>query len=91
MSSELLELIRNILLKTAAITYGLAVLMAVATFLLWDTWTTLISQSFHTTPAVLSPLMLTFFTAIKFYAIFMLLAPALALHWTIKARRKKEA
>ncbi len=90
MSSDLLPLIRNILLRTFAITYGLTILMALATFGLWDTWTALITQWFHTTPAALSSLMLTFFTAVKFYAIFILLAPALALHWTIKVRRRKE-
>lgn len=88
MSSESLELIRNILLRTAAIAYGFAILSALATFVLWDTWTSLISQWFHTTPAILGPLILAFFTAVKFYAIFMLLVPALALHWTIKAQRR---
>lgn len=89
MSSEMLELIRNVLLRTAAIAYAFAILAALATFALWDTWTSLISHWFHTTPALLTTLILVFFTAIKFYAIFMLLVPALALHWTIRARRQR--
>jgi hypothetical protein len=32
--------------------------------------------------------MVSFFTTIKFFALFVLLGPALALHWTLKAEAK---
>jgi hypothetical protein len=67
-----------------AVSFVFNLLMALATFALWDTWAGLIAQWFHTNREILGPLMVYFFSAVKFYIIFILLTPALALHWTIK-------
>jgi hypothetical protein len=91
MNLESIRLIRNVLLKTLAITFVLNLLMAAATFGLWDTWTGLTSQWFHTSPESLGPLMVNFFTLTKFFAIYVLLGPALALHWTLKTEARKSA
>ncbi len=84
MTLDSLRLVRNILLRAVAVAFVFNLSMALATFALWDTWTALISQWFHTSREALGPLMTYFFTAVKFYVIFVLLTPALALHWTIK-------
>ncbi len=91
MNIESIRFARNILLKVLAVVFVLNLLMAMATFVLWDTWTGVTSQWFHTPPETLGPLIFNFFTATKFFAIFVLLAPALALHWTLKAEEKKAA
>ena len=89
MKIETIRQIRNILLRTFAIVLILNLLMAAATFGLWDTWTTITSRWFHTPTESLGPLMVNFFTSIKFFAIFVLLAPALALHWTVRHELKE--
>ncbi len=88
MKPETMRQIRNILLRTFAVTFVLNLLMAAATFGLWDTWTSITGQWFHTSPQSLGPQMVSFFTTIKFFALFVLLGPALALHWTLKAEAK---
>lgn len=87
MNLESVRLARNILFRTLVVVFALNLLVALATFGLWDTWTTLTSQWFHTTPEVLGPLMVNFFTTAKFVAIYVLLAPAIALHWTLTAEK----
>ena len=84
MNLDLLRLIRNLLLRLAAISFVLCLVMAFATVALWDTWAGLASQWFHMTPAAIGPMVGNFFAFVKFYYVFVLLAPALALHWTIK-------
>ncbi len=84
MTLDSLRLIRNILLRTVVISFVLYLTMFITTFAFWNTWTRLTSQWFHIPVEALGPLMLNFFAEIKFYNIFVLLAPALALHWTVK-------
>ncbi len=90
MNLETIRLTRNLLLRALAVTFVLNLLMALATFALWSTWTGLTSQWFHTPPESLGPLMVSFFATVKFYAIFVLLAPAIALHWTLKIETNKQ-
>lgn len=82
---------RNILLRTAVICLGLAWLLAGLTIGLWDVWSGLTSQLFRTPAAELGPLISNWFALIKFYMIFVLLAPAVGLHWEIKHREKQSA
>jgi uncharacterized membrane protein YcfT len=85
MTLDSLRLLRNILLRTAVISIACSYAALLATFAFWDTWAALTSQLFHLSPEALSrPVLLYFFVAVKFFNIFVLLAPALALHWTIK-------
>ncbi len=89
MNLELLKLIRNVLLRCAAVCFGFSVIMALSTALLWDSWTALASQWFHTNTDGLGLTLVYFFASVKFYAIFVLLSPGLALHWTIKTLDKQ--
>lgn len=89
MNLELVRDLRNILFRTLVITYCFTLFMQLATFALWDTWTGLTAQWFRTNVSELGPILVGFFVAIKFYAIFVLLAPALALHWTLKKKEKR--
>lgn len=88
MNIETLRFYRNLLFRTLVVIFFLNVLMYSATMALWDTWTGLVSAWFHVPAEGLGATMLDFFTAVKFFAIYILLAPALALHWSIKAQQK---
>lgn len=85
---ETMRLIRNVLLKCFAIGAVFALLMLIATLAAWPIWTGLAMSWFHTDQAQLGVIVLQFFTAIRFYFLFILLAPALALHWTIRERAR---
>jgi hypothetical protein len=82
---DTLRLVRNILLKCFVIGVVFALLMLVATLAAWPVWTGLAMSWFHADQAQLSSIVLQFFTAIRFYFLFVLLAPALALHWTLRS------
>jgi hypothetical protein len=88
---ETLRLIRNILLRCFAIGVVFALLMLVATLAAWPVWTGLSMRWFHADEAQLGTVVLAFFTAIRFYFLFILLAPALALHWTMRLERERTA
>lgn len=91
MKLDTIKLLRNVLLRTFAVTFVFNLLMALATFGMWDTWTSITGHWFHTDPQAMGPLMVNFFTATKFFALFVLLGPALALHWTVRAEERKAA
>jgi hypothetical protein len=89
MNLDSLKQIRNVLLRTALISLILAWVLAALTISLWDVWAGMTSQLFRTPAAELGPLISNWFALIKFYMIFVLLAPALGLHWEIKRREKQ--
>jgi hypothetical protein len=91
MNFEVLRQVRDLLLRTALVTLILAWIVAGLTFGLWDVWAGTTSQLFRTPVAELGPVIVNFFSFIKFYMIFVLLAPALGLHWEIKKREKQGA
>jgi hypothetical protein len=86
---ETLRLLRNILLRVFAVGVVFALVMLVATVAAWPVWTGLAMSWFHADQAQLSAVVLAFFTAIRFYFLFILLAPALALHWTLRSERAR--
>jgi hypothetical protein len=88
---DTLRLVRNILLRCFAIGVVFALLMLVATLAAWPVWTGLAMSWFHADQAQLSTIVLAFFTEIRFYFLFILLAPALALHWTLRSERGRAA
>jgi hypothetical protein len=84
MSLGSLTLLRNLLLRSAVVCWALALMMSLLTVGLWDCWATTTAGLFHIAPQKLGSLMVNFFALVKFYAVFILLAPGLAIHWTIK-------
>lgn len=91
MTLESLRLWRNILLRSAAISYAMLLLSALAWLPFSETWTGLTSSWYHITPDSVHNLVVQFLSAAKFYSIFLLLVPGLALHWTIKGEEAKMA
>jgi hypothetical protein len=88
---DTLRLVRNILLRTFAIGVVFAVLTLIAMLAVWPVWTDLAMRWFHTGEAQLGVVALQFFTEIRFYFLFVLLAPALALQWTLRSERARTA
>jgi hypothetical protein len=91
MTLDSLKQVRNVLLRTAIVSVILAWSLAAVTVGLWDTWASITSQWFRTPTAELGPLISNWFALIKFYMLFVLLAPALGLHWEIKRREQLAA
>ena len=89
MTLESLRLLRNILLRSAAICYAFLLLSALVWLPLSDTWTGLTSSWYHITPEAVHNIVVYFLSAAKFFAIFVLLVPGLALHWTIRRELAK--
>ena len=85
---EALRLIRNIFIRSFVIGAGLALFFAVATLAGWNVWMPLGARLFHTDTATVTLVTLQFFVGLRFFLWFCLLAPALAMHWTLKAETK---
>jgi len=91
MTLDSLRLLRNILLRSVVVGLAFALFMVVATISGWNTWTQLVSTWFHADQATLTQLVLQFFTEIRFFLVFILLTPGLAIHWTIKREEARKA
>lgn len=84
MTLESLRLLRSVLLRSAVLCYIFLILSALVWLPLADTWTGLATSWYHITADSVHNLVVYFLSAAKFYAIFVLLVPGLALHWTVK-------
>jgi hypothetical protein len=82
---ETLRLIRNVLLRSFAIGVGFALLMLIGMLVAWPVWSGIAMSWFHTDEATLSSAALRLFIEIRFYLVFVLLTPGLAIHWTIRS------
>ena len=89
MTTETLRMVRNILLRSAAL--GCAYMLL--SLLLWlpfaDKWTPMTTTLYHIPPEKVRDLVVDFLTWAKFYTTFVLIVPALAIHWTLKHEAAK--
>jgi hypothetical protein len=90
MTLETLRLTRNILLRCVLIGAVLAVLLQVITFGAMDTWTAMANDMYHLDKGLIVASAINLFVFIKFFLLFVLLVPALALHWTLKKEQAKQ-
>ena len=90
MTLESLRLTRNILLRSALLCYAFIVLSALIWLPLSETWTGLTASWYHITAERVHNLVLDFVAVAKFFAIFVLLIPGLAIHWTIERERARK-
>jgi hypothetical protein len=88
-SIDALRLVRNILLRSFVIGIVFAIVYLVLTLAFWNTWVALAMAWWRTDEQHLSALVLNFFTTLRFYLVFVLLVPALAIQWTISSERKR--
>jgi hypothetical protein len=82
---ETIRLIRDILLRTFLVSLIIALLIAGAYYGGRDFWDRLVvGRLALIDEGSLNVVVVSFFALIRFYLVFILLAPALALHWTLK-------
>ncbi|MBP7860620.1 hypothetical protein KA183_02975 [bacterium] len=84
MNRENLTVIRNLFLQAALISVLITWIAAFLTMGLWNTWIEISMANFKVSREFLSQLVTQFFTVAKFFTIYLLLVPGLALHWTVK-------
>ncbi len=84
MDYESLRLIRDSLFRTFVIGLVFALILWMFTEFFWQASTELGVRLFRVDPLVFAADMLWYFTAIKFFLLFLVLAPALGIHWTLK-------
>jgi sterol desaturase/sphingolipid hydroxylase (fatty acid hydroxylase superfamily) len=89
MTLDTLRIVRNVLLRTFVVGCVFALLLALVTFGAWDCWVSSAMRMAHTDEATLVPVVLSFFAQLRFFLVFIVLAPALALHWTIKREQSR--
>jgi hypothetical protein len=85
MALDTLRLIRNVLLRSFAIGVGFALLMLIGMLVAWPLWSGIAMAWFHVDETRLGIAALRLFIEIRFYLVFVLLAPGLAIHWTIRS------
>lgn len=82
---ETIQILRNILLRTFLISLVFALLMATIYYTGRSCWDRMIVDRWHLIDQPsLNLVVVGFFTLVRFYLVFVLLAPALALHWTLR-------
>lgn len=86
MQKQNLILIRNLLLKTFLVGLLFAILIFVLTTTFWDKWSTMVFSRFAVNPKELGEMFVNSMLYIRFYLLFVILVPAIALHWTIKSK-----
>ncbi len=84
MTYETLRLVRNLLLRGFVAGLGITLVLALVTMSFWNTWMDVATVWFRTDAATLTPIVLQFFVAVRFFLLYILLVPALALHWSLK-------
>jgi hypothetical protein len=82
MNREFVILWRNVLLRSFVVGIALAILLFLATILLWNTGAGWVQYLFGVNQGALGRIVLQFFLNVRIVLLFFFLAPALALHWT---------
>ena len=77
---------RNFLLRTFLIGLLIAILLFVATVALRGVWMPLVVNAFNLEEGEVMELVLGSLLSIRIILLFLILAPALALHWMAKGR-----
>lgn len=84
MEKQNLILMRNVLFKTFIVGFLFALFIFVMTVTFWDRWSSFIMSKFLLSDKELGTLVVNSFINLRFYLIFVILCPAIALHWVIK-------
>lgn len=81
-----LILIRDFLFKTFVVSFIFALLLFLITKFFWNNWSSLVYSTFQVSPSELGTLVVNSFLYLRLYLVFVLLVPAISLHWLIKSR-----
>ena len=86
MEKQKLILIRDFFLKTFIVSLVFAILLFVMTTIFWDKWSGFIYTKFQVSEKELGQLVVNSFLHLRLYLLFVILTPAIALHWLIKTK-----
>lgn len=86
MQKQNLKLIRDILFRIFVIGVLFAIFFFVMTASFWDFWTSMIYSKFQVSEKEFGGKVVDFFLYLRFYLVFIILVPAIALHWIIKTQ-----
>ena len=87
MNKQNLILLKSFLFKTFIVGIMFAVLIFVLTFCFWDKFSYIASSKFQVTQQDLGLVVINFFSILRFYLIFVILVPLIALHWLIESQK----
>jgi magnesium-transporting ATPase (P-type) len=89
MTLETLRITRGILFRCLLIGALLSAVLQVITFGMMDTWNALAANVYHLDKNVVMASAINLFVLIKFFLLFVVLVPALAIHWTLKREQAR--
>ena len=87
METEKILFFRNFLFRTFIIGVLFAIFFAIVTFALWDALMPWVADLFRIAPTEMGELIVTFFMNVRIVLVFLMLAPAIALHWMAKGKK----
>ena len=91
MNYEALRILRNVFLRAFVIGVAMALVYGATTLLGWGMWSSLVTERWHLVDArAFGILTLAWFSALRFFLVFGLLVPGLALHWTLQREEHRE-
>lgn len=86
---ETLNTLKSVLYRTFFVGLAFTIMFGAIMVFGWNTWLPMLQQWFPAaTPAMLTAIILDFFTTIRFYLVFVLLTPALGIQWYMCAHNK---
>lgn len=85
MKKQSLILIRDFLFKTFIVGILFAIFFFLVTAFFWDFWSSTIYSVFHVNEQEAGKLIASWFLHLRFFLIFIILVPAISLHWVIKS------
>lgn len=86
MTKQNLILIRNLLFRIFIVGLLFALLLFFGTTTFWDKWSSMVYTKVEVTPKELGALFVSSMLYTRFYLIFVILVPGIALHWLIKTK-----
>lgn len=87
MEKKNLILIRNLLFRIFVVGLLFALVLFFLTCTFWDRWSSMVFSNFEVTPKELGALFVSSMLYTRFYLIFVILVPAIALHGLIKTTK----
>lgn len=86
MDNNTILFVRNFLFRTFLVGLVLAIILFVATVALRSVWLSLATTTFNLEEHEVSELVLGTFLHVRIILLFLILAPAIALHWMSKGK-----
>ena len=84
MEKKKLIFLKSFLFKTFIVGILFAILLFFGTATFWDKWSSFLYMRFHVNEEELGKLVINSFLYLRFFLVFLILVPAISLHWLSK-------